>query len=77
MATPHVVGAAALLLAQNPTWTPQQVRDAMVANATSDKITNPGTGTPNKVLFVGGGAPPANDFSLSVAPAASRTPARR
>ncbi len=34
MATPHVAGAAALYLAANPTCTPAQVRDAMVANAT-------------------------------------------
>ncbi|WP_213455705.1 S8 family peptidase [Rhizomonospora bruguierae] len=55
MATPHVVGAAALLLEANPGWTPQQVRDAMVANATSDHVTNAGTGTPNKLLYVGSG----------------------
>jgi subtilisin family serine protease len=58
MATPHVAGAAAQLLQQNPGWTPQQVRDAMVANATTNKITNPGTGTPNRLLFVGSGTTP-------------------
>jgi subtilisin family serine protease len=68
MATPHVVGAAALVLSANPTWTPAQVRDYLVANATSGVITNPGTGTPNLLLFVGTIAPPANDFTLSVSP---------
>ena len=69
MATPHVTGAAALLLASNPTWTPQQVRDALVANATQNVISNPGTGTPNRLLFVGsGGPPPVNDFSIAVSP---------
>jgi subtilisin family serine protease len=58
MATPHVVGAAALILAANPTFTPAQVRDKMVADATSGKVTSPGTGSPNKLLFVGGGATP-------------------
>lgn len=33
MATPHVVGVAALLLAQNPTWTPDQVRNRLQSTA--------------------------------------------
>src|SRR5947199_306656 len=37
MATPHVVGAAALYLATHPTATPQQVRDALVAASTPNK----------------------------------------
>jgi hypothetical protein len=69
MATPHVVGAAALVLAANPTWTPQQVRDFLVNNATNGVVTNPGTGSPNKLLFVVNGTPTGNDFSLSTAPA--------
>jgi len=32
MAAPHVAGVAALLLAQNPTWTPQQLIAAMVSS---------------------------------------------
>jgi subtilisin family serine protease len=58
MATPHVVGAAALVLAASPGLTPQQVRDTLVNNATSGVVTNPGTGSPNKLLFVGDGGPP-------------------
>lgn len=41
MATPHVVGAAALYLATNPAATPAQVQSAMVAAATPNKIVNP------------------------------------
>jgi minor extracellular serine protease Vpr len=33
MATPHVSGAAALLLELHPTWTPQQVKSALVSSA--------------------------------------------
>jgi subtilisin family serine protease len=55
MASPHVAGAAALLKAQNPGWTPQQIRDAMVANATPGKVTSPGSGSPNSLLYVGTG----------------------
>ncbi|MBO4207083.1 S8 family peptidase [Micromonospora echinofusca] len=71
MATPHVVGAAALVLAANPTFTPQQVRDKLVNDATSNVVTSPGTGSPNKLLYVGGTTtPPTQDFSLAVAPTA-------
>ncbi|HEX2716868.1 MAG TPA: S8 family serine peptidase, partial [Gemmatimonadaceae bacterium] len=51
MATPHVVGVAALYAAANPTATPQQVRDALVAAATTGKVTSPGSGSPNRLLF--------------------------
>jgi subtilisin family serine protease len=68
MATPHVVGAAALVLAAHPSWTPQQVRDELVNTATSGVVTNVGTGTPNLLLFVGSSTPPANDFSISASP---------
>jgi subtilisin family serine protease len=53
MASPHVAGAAALVLGAHPTWTPKQVRDAMVADATGDVVTSPGSGSPNKLLHVG------------------------
>jgi subtilisin family serine protease len=56
MATPHVVGVAALIAAANPTFTPQQVRDSMVATSTPNKVTNPGAGSPNRLLFVVNGA---------------------
>ncbi|HCT80540.1 MAG TPA: peptidase S8/S53 subtilisin kexin sedolisin, partial [Micromonosporaceae bacterium] len=67
MATPHVAGAAALVLGTNPGYTPQQVRDFLVNNATNNVVTNPGTGSPNKLLYVVNDAP-ANDFSVSVSP---------
>ncbi|MGB9376204.1 MAG: S8 family peptidase [Mycobacteriales bacterium] len=57
MATPHVVGVAALKLSTNPGFTPAQVRDALVADATSNKVTNPGSGSPNKLLYVPNGTP--------------------
>ncbi|MCC8243640.1 S8 family peptidase [Saccharothrix luteola] len=57
MASPHVAGAAALYLADNPTATPPTVNAAIVAAATSDKITSPGTGSANKLLFTGTATP--------------------
>ncbi|MEU2060772.1 S8 family peptidase [Streptomyces sp. NPDC013455] len=52
MATPHVTGAAAVYLAGHPDATPAQVAAALTGGATSDKITNPGGGTPNKLLKI-------------------------
>jgi subtilisin family serine protease len=51
MATPHVTGASALWLADHPDDPPATVQAALVANATPDKITDPGTGSPNKLLY--------------------------
>ncbi|WP_157631266.1 S8 family serine peptidase [Catelliglobosispora koreensis] len=59
MASPHVAGVAALILSANPGWTAQQVRDRMVADSTPNKVTNPGTGSPNRLLYVVNG-PPGN-----------------
>jgi subtilisin family serine protease len=53
MATPHVVGAAALYLASHPGASPAQVASALTGAATSGKIKNPTSGTPNKLLYTG------------------------
>ncbi|MEV8378312.1 S8 family serine peptidase [Kribbella sp. NPDC056861] len=60
MATPHVTGAAALYLAGNPTAAPSAVASALTSNASTGQVKNPGTGSPNKLLytgFIGGGTP--------------------
>ncbi len=41
MASPHVAGAAALVLGQNPTFTPAQVTSALMDNARQGVVTNP------------------------------------
>ncbi|HEY2963183.1 MAG TPA: S8 family peptidase, partial [Pyrinomonadaceae bacterium] len=59
MATPHVAGVAALFLETNPTASPATVTAAIVNNATLNKVTSPGTGSPNRLLFsLLSGAPP-------------------
>ncbi|GBF05257.1 peptidase S8/S53 subtilisin kexin sedolisin [Deinococcus aerius] len=55
MATPHVAGAAALILANNPSYTTAQVTSALVNGATTGKVTNAGTGSPNRLLYTGTG----------------------
>ena len=69
MATPHIVGVAALYRQANPSWTPAQVRTGMMADATPDKVipNNPFGLKPafvagqNKLVYMGGivaGPPP-------------------
>ena len=53
MAAPHVAGAAALYLQLHPTASPAAVAKAITGKATSNAISNPGTGTPNRLLFTG------------------------
>ncbi|MBZ6287336.1 S8 family peptidase [Streptomyces olivaceus] len=50
MATPHVAGAAAVYLAGHSSATPAQVSTALVDGATADKVTGPGSGSPNRLL---------------------------
>ncbi|MDR6220581.1 S8 family peptidase [Deinococcus soli (ex Cha et al. 2016)] len=54
MATPHVAGAAALLIAAGNT-TNSAVTSAMINNTTPNKVTGAGTGSPNRLLFTGSG----------------------
>ncbi|MFF7855498.1 S8 family serine peptidase [Streptomyces sp. NPDC007904] len=64
MASPHVAGAAALHLAANPSATPAQVSSALTAAATTGVVGNPGSGSPNRLLYVGDGGttpPPTGD----------------
>lgn len=71
MSTPHVAGAVALYLQTNPSATPAQVSSFIVGQATSGAVKSPGSGSPNKLLYIGGitaGGTPTN-----AAPVASFT----
>ncbi|MFD6276256.1 S8 family peptidase [Streptomyces sp. NPDC060209] len=52
MATPHVVGAAAVYLGGHPDATPEEVATALTGGATPDAISNATEGTANKLLKV-------------------------
>ncbi|MFH8290703.1 S8 family peptidase [Streptomyces sp. NPDC018059] len=52
MATPHVAGAAAIYLAGHTSATPAQVASALVNGSTPSVVTNPGTGSPNRLLKI-------------------------
>jgi subtilisin family serine protease len=53
MASPHVAGGIALYLAEHPDDKPADVTTALVGTSTPDKVDDPGTGSPNKLLYVG------------------------
>jgi subtilisin family serine protease len=53
MASPHVAGAAALVLSANTGFSPAQVRDNLVNRAVTGVVTSPGSGSPNRLLYVG------------------------
>ncbi len=53
MAAPHVAGAAALYLSTNPTASPEQVTSVLTNLAGVGKVTNPGAGSPNLLLYTG------------------------
>lgn len=60
MASPHVAGIAALYLADNPSATPAQVENAVIGNASVNKLSGL-NGAPNLLAysrFGGGGNPP-------------------
>ncbi|MFC3492296.1 S8 family peptidase [Glycomyces rhizosphaerae] len=51
MASPHVAGAVALYLDAHPGATPATVTSWIKSNATNGKVTSPGSGSPNKLLY--------------------------
>ena len=54
-ATPHVAGAAALIKQLNPSFTPAQIKSALVSSATTDVFTTPDRTARVGVLDAGGG----------------------
>jgi subtilisin family serine protease len=54
MAAPHVAGAVALYLEKHPTWSPRQVRTALVQDAlTGQLLSRFNRQTPNRLLYTG------------------------
>ncbi|WST90252.1 S8 family peptidase [Streptomyces anulatus] len=53
MASPHVAGAAALLLEQEPHATPQDITHRLTGTATLGAVVSAGTGSPDRFLYVG------------------------
>lgn len=51
MASPHVAGVAALYLQSNPSASVATVSAAIINNSTPNKVTNAGSGSPNRLLY--------------------------
>ncbi|MFY9610254.1 MAG: S8 family serine peptidase [Blastocatellia bacterium] len=66
LAAPHVVGAVAQYLQLDPLTCPSAISQVITGNATANKIPNPGTGSPNLLLFVPNPWPAQALFSLSL-----------
>jgi subtilisin family serine protease len=73
MASPHVAGVAALVLQGSPGASPASVTSAITSNATTGKVTSAGSGSVNRLLFMGftgggttpGNTPPTASFTFS------------
>lgn len=74
MASPHVAGAAARLLETNATLRPDQISAALVAAATMNKVTGPGAGSPNRLLYmVPDSSPSTTSTTSTTAPSSGAT----
>ena len=65
MAAPHVAGAAALFLQNNPAAKPVNVAHALLTTATPNVVANPGAGSPNLLLYTGVASGPVVDLPPS------------
>jgi hypothetical protein len=67
MATPHVAGVAALALEATPGASPATVAATIVNAATTGVVGNPGSGSPNRLLYslLGGSQPPPSSTTTS------------
>jgi subtilisin family serine protease len=83
MATPHVTGSAALYLSDHLGSSPATVTAGLVAAATPNKVTNPGSGSPNLLDYVGtgsgggGGTTPPPPATVPGAPVLNGTSAKK
>jgi len=52
MASPHIAGVVASLMAHFPGYSNDDITTELLSGATSDAISNPGTNSPNKLVFL-------------------------
>ena len=74
MAAPHVAGVAALFLETNSGASPATVTAAIVNSATTNHVSNPGSGSPNRLLYSLLTAPPPPSPTPTASPTPTPTP---
>jgi len=60
MASPHVCGVTALYLSGNNNLSPSEVEAKLLSNAANNKVSNPGSGSVNKLVNIGASSPTAS-----------------
>ncbi len=75
MATPHVAGAAALLLEATPTATPAQISSALIAQSVPDVVRDGGSNSPNRLLNTGATQAPITERPAAPTSVTATTPA--
>ncbi len=76
MAAPHVAGAAAVILGQDPWRSARQVESAIITESTTGVIADAGSGSPDRLLYVDPGrapAPPTPDTGAAPPPPVVRS----
>jgi subtilisin family serine protease len=53
MASPHVAGLVSLIQGKNPSWSVNNIVSQLAIDATAGVISNPGTGSPNRLGYSG------------------------
>ncbi|XP_011674329.1 uncharacterized protein LOC586545 [Strongylocentrotus purpuratus] len=56
MACPHVAGASAVILANEPSLTPNEVKETLQLKSIVDAVQDPRSGSPNLLLYIGEGS---------------------
>ncbi len=74
MAAPHAAGAAALFLQKAPSASPADVADALIAAATEGVVSNAGSGSPDRLLYMRFDLPAAPTPTPGATPTPTSTP---
>ncbi|NOZ54658.1 MAG: S8 family peptidase [Gammaproteobacteria bacterium] len=73
MASPMVAGVAALYLADNPNASPSEVVAAVISSASNGRISNIGTGSPNRLVYAPLTSENTDSGTITTCPAGSET----
>ena len=76
MAAPHVAGVIARFIAQYPGLTPAQITNSIKTSSTKNLVTSPGTGSPNRLLYLTV-LPDVTNVSINIAGSATTVASRQ